>query len=59
MNNGNILEQQFINLCGFKVKFVKEIASPQLITYYFNVINIEKKYNNLQNEQEVVQTEAE
>lgn len=39
MNNGERLQAQFGEL-GFKVKFEKEIISPQLITFYFNLVNI-------------------
>lgn len=37
--NGHRLEQQF-NEMGFRVKFVKQVASPQIITYYFDCLNI-------------------
>lgn len=36
--NGHRLEQQF-NEIGFRVKFVKEVKSPQTITFYFRVVN--------------------
>jgi len=38
-NNGNILQAQFREL-GLKVNFAKEVKSPQLITYYFNLESI-------------------
>lgn len=47
----------FLLTAGFHVIF--SVILVIAIYEYFNVINIEKKYNNLQNEQEVVQTEAE
>ena len=39
MENGKRLEQQF-NELGFRVVCVDEIKSPQVITYYFNCLNI-------------------
>jgi len=42
-NNGNILQAQF-NELGLKAVFVKEVKSPQLITYYFNLASI-KTFN--------------
>lgn len=37
--NGHRLAQQF-NEMGFRVEFVKQVASPQIITYYFNCLTI-------------------
>lgn len=39
-NNGHIFEQQFKEFGNLGVEFVKDIKSPQLITYYFNLKNI-------------------
>lgn len=38
-NNGNILQAQFREL-GLNVNFAKEVKSPQMVTYYFNLENI-------------------